>query len=779
MTADAAEETPRGHSVSGWLFGLAVFSGAALVFMLEPMVAKLVLPLLGGSPNVWNTSLAFFQAALLAGYGYAHLLQKIPSVRRQGLVHLGVLIAAALVLTPLKINGLLGDPWTGRPVLWLLAVLTLSVGAPFAALSATAPLVQAWHARVFQREGEPQPWALYAASNLGSLIALLAYPVLVEPGLTLSAQRWGWTLGYGAFVLLMAGLVLTIRRRPEPRPLSAPEGGEGAFVGWRRRLTWVLLAAAPSSLMLGVTAYVSTDIASAPFLWVAPLALYLLTFVIAFQDRPWISRGIGLLLQAMAVVVCAALFSHTYISVLLPVHLVAFFFTALVCHQALVARRPDPAHLTDFYLCMSMGGVVGGAFNAFLAPVIFNTVVEYPLVLALACLARDGQTGKLSLVQGFVTAVSVITLAGAALVVVLATPSIFNDRVVQLLTAVGAGSAFFIRDRRLTFAALVAGILTVAIAAGGQANPVQAHRSFFGVVHETIRPSKFGYPAMRLLAHGTTLHGVQVIDGPDHCRPMAYYSAYTPIGETFGVLQARGRPMTIGTVGLGTGSVATFVRPGDRLTFLEIDPMIVKISGDPATQVFDYTTRCAQGPVDYVLGDARLTLQRQPDSRYDLLLIDAFSSDAVPAHLLTVEAMRIYLRKIKPDGVVILHLSNRNLELPRPAAAVVQAAGGYALYRHYLFKDRRCYSPPTYYDSEEDALVVARSPEVLEAFKAADRRWVPGDARGVRPWTDDYTDLFSALVRRMQQLGDPDPPPSFKNCPGSPPLAPPNPRRAP
>jgi hypothetical protein len=779
MTADAAEETPRGHSVSGWLFGLAVFSGAALVFMLEPMVAKLVLPLLGGSPNVWNTSLAFFQAALLAGYGYAHLLQKIPSVRRQGLVHLGVLLAAALVLTPLKINGLLGDPWTGRPVLWLLAVLTLSIGAPFAALSATAPLVQAWHARVFQREGEPQPWALYAASNLGSLIALLAYPVVIEPGLTLSAQRWGWTAGYGVFVLLMAGLVLAIRRRPEPLPLSVAAGGEGLPVSWRQRLIWVLLAAAPSSLMLGVTAYVSTDIASAPFLWVAPLALYLLTFVIAFQDTPWIPRRISLLLQAMAVVVCAALFSRTHISVLLPVHLAAFFLTALVCHQALVARKPDPAHLTDFYLCMSLGGVIGGAFNAFLAPVIFNTVLEYPLVLVLACLAREGQTGKLNLIQGFVIAVSLATLAAAGLVVALASPTIFNERVIQLLTAVGAGSAFFIRDRRVIFTALVAVILTVAIAAGGQANPVHAHRSFFGVVHESIWPSKFDLPAMRLLTHGTTLHGVQVVDGPDHCRPMAYYSAFTPIGETFRLLQARGRPMTIGTVGLGTGSVATFVRPGDRLTFFEIDPMIVKISGDPATQTFDFTTKCAQGPVDYVIGDARLTLQRQPDNRYDLLLIDAFSSDAVPAHLLTVEAMRIYLSKIKPDGVVILHLSNRNLELPRPAAAVADAAGGYALYRHYLFKDRSCYWPPTYYDSEEDALVVARSPQVLEAFKAADRRWVPGDARGVRPWTDDYTNLFSALARRIKQLSEPDPPPSFKDCRGSQPPAPPDPRRGP
>ncbi|MDQ0463074.1 hypothetical protein QO010_000822 [Caulobacter ginsengisoli] len=758
-TAAAPKTAPSAppFSSGAWLFALAVFSGAALVFLVEPMVAKLVLPLLGGSANVWNTSLAFFQAALLAGYGYAHLLQKLPSVRRQGLVHLAVLVLAALVLTPLKITGLMGEPWAGRPVLWLLTVLTVSIGAPFAALSATAPLVQAWHARVFRHDGAPQPWALYAASNLGSLIALLVYPILVEPSLTLGAQRWGWTVGYGGFVILMAVLVIAIRRRPEPPPLVAPI--ETGAVSWRQRLLWIALAAAPSSLMLGVTTYITTDIASAPFLWVAPLALYLLTFIIAFQDRPWIPRGIGLILQAAAVVICAALFSITHVLILLPVHLIAFFLTALMCHQALVARRPDPAHLTDFYLCMSLGGVIGGGFNAFLAPVIFSTVLEYPLVLVLACLARPWTRERLTVLQGYVTGVSVVAMAAAAVVLVTMPATVMNERGVQWLAAIAAGAAFFVRSRTRLFTLLVAGLMSISIVAGSQSNPVHAHRSFFGVVHESLWPPQLGFGKMRLLTHGTTLHGAQLLDEADHCRPMVYYSPYTPIGEVFHTMQARGRPMTIGTVGLGTGTVATFVRPGDRLTFFEIDPMIVKLSGDPTTQSFDYTTACAKGPIDYVLGDARLTLQKQPADKYDLLLIDGFSSDAVPVHLLTVEAVKIYLSKIKPDGVIILHLSNRNLELPRPAAAVAQAAGGYALFRRYLFIDRGpCYYPETYYDSEEDALIVARSPEVLEAFKAADRRWVPGDPRGVRPWTDDYTNLFSSLVRRMVERSR-DPPP--------------------
>jgi hypothetical protein len=749
MTTDTANAAPGPRSATPWLFVLAVFSGASLVFLVEPMVAKLVLPLLGGSPNVWNTSLAFFQAALLVGYGYAHLLQKLPSVRQQGLVHLTVLILAALVLTPLKITGLLGEPWTGHPALWLLTVLTVSIGAPFAALSATAPLVQAWHARVFRHEGAPEPWALYAASNLGSLIALLAYPVIFEPSLALGDQRWSWTFGYGAFVLLMAVLVISIRRAPETAPLVAKTEAAGAGVAWRQRLIWIGLAAAPSSLMLGVTTYLSTDVASAPFLWVAPLALYLLTFIIAFQSRPWIPPWLTLILQAFAIAVCAALFSYTGILVMIPVHLACFFLTALVCHQALVARRPDPAHLTDFYLCMSLGGVVGGAFNAFLAPVIFSTVLEYPLVLVLACFARPWGEATRSRSRAYVAAFGVLALALCTIILLALPGTRLNHVAIQWLLAVAAGCAFFVRGRTPLFVIMVAGLMIVAALTGNQSNPVHAHRSFFGVVHESLWPDQTGRGALRLLTHGTTLHGAQVVEGRYHCRPLVYYSPTTPIGQVFRGVAARGRPMTIGAVGLGTGSVAAYVRPGDRLTFFEIDPMIVAISGRSKVQRFDYTTACAKGPVNYVLGDARLTLSKQAPAQFDVLLIDAFSSDAVPAHLLTVEAMRIYLSKIKPDGIVILHLSNRNLELPRPATAVAEAAGGYSMFRRYRFRDQGpCYRPASYWDSEEDALIVARSPAVLAGFKG-DGMWKPGDARGVRPWTDDYTNLFSALVRRM------------------------------
>ena len=397
------------------LFAVTVFASAALVFLVEPMIAKLVLPRLGGSPSVWNTSLAFFQVALLVGYGYAHALQRLKSLRAQALIHAAALLLAAIAL-PLRINELVGPPSSNHPTLWLLGVLAVSIGAPFAVLSATAPLVQAWHARTFGEGGGKEPYVLYAASNLGSLLALLAYPLIVEPGLTLHAQRWGWSGGYLVFILLIAGLaVAVLRAGGAPAAPSASRRGRGPPIVWRERLTWVALAAIPSSLMLGVTTHITTDVASAPFLWVLPLALYLLTFIIAFQAKPAIPPDITLIFQAAAVAGCAALlpFQANALVLLLPLHLVAFFLTALMCHQALVARRPEPARLTEFYLWMSFGGVVGGGFNAFLAPVIFDNVVEYPLVLALACLARPWGDWK---IEPFVWAVFILGVVGGVAV---------------------------------------------------------------------------------------------------------------------------------------------------------------------------------------------------------------------------------------------------------------------------------------------------------------------------------------------------------------------------
>lgn len=755
MTTLASQASARGQ-VPRALFPMTVFASAALVFLVEPMVAKLVLPRLGGSPSVWNTSLAFFQIALLAGYGYAHALQRLRSLRDQMIVHAAALLLAAIAL-PLRINELVGPPSSNHPTLWLLGVLAVSIGAPFAVLSATAPLVQAWYAQTVGGDQDKEPYVLYAASNLGSLLALLAYPLVVEPNLTLHAQRWGWSGGYGVFILIIATLAVAVLRSGGLAPPVRQHAADTPPIAWRERLTWIVLAAIPSSLMLGVTTYVTTDVASAPFLWVLPLALYLLTFIIAFQAKPAISKDLTLILQAAAVAACAALlpFQANAFAVLLPLHLGAFFLTALMCHQALVARRPDPAHLTEFYFWMSLGGVVGGSFNAFLAPVIFDNVWEYPLVLVLSCLARPWGDRKvpriiwITLVLGVTASVAVPVLNNIVEPHVYARPVIGGITQldlfvlgVRLALCVGVVAAFLVRGRALLCFAAISVLSLSAQAASDQADAPQSWRSFFGV----LRQSETQVPAIggtvRMLRHGTTLHGAQAVTPRWRCNPLVYYANSTPIGQVFLAQEHEKAALRIGAVGLGTGSVAAYVRANDRLTFFEIDPQVIRVSSDPAH--FSYTTLCAKGPVNYVLGDARLTVAKQPADVFDILLIDAFSSDAVPTHLLTTEAVRGYLNHLKPDGVLVLHLSNRNLDLNGPAQAVAKAAGGVALIQHYRP------APNTDrggWPSAEDAVIVARSPAGLARF-SHDARWKPTHPEKVRPWTDDYTNLFGALWRR-------------------------------
>lgn len=737
MTAIEADAKPA-VPISPALFALTVFASAGLVFMVQPMVAKLVLPLLGGSPSVWNTSIAFFQAALLVGYGYAHLLQRVPQVRRQAMIHAGALLVAALAL-PLRVSELAGPPSSEHPSLWLLAVLGLSIGAPFAVLSATAPLVQAWHARVFRAEGGPEPYVLYAASNLGSLIALLAYPIVVEPTTTLQGQRYGWSLGYLAFALLMGALAWRAARHAKDGPAEVAAAPAVAPASWGRRLAWVALAAVPSSLMLGVTTHLTTDVASAPFLWVVPLALYLATFIIAFSEKPIVSPGVALLLHAIAVAACAAMlpFKTSNFLAQLLVHLAAFFFTALICHQRLVSLRPAPERLTEFYFYMSLGGVLGGAFNAFAAPVIFPTVYEYPLMLVLGCLARPWG-GRIALWRWFVFLVGIAAAYAAG---VLVQSEGFDDNV-KLLLAIVAVCAMINSPRALLFFALIGAISVAAELVGDRVDTRQSWRSFFGVLRQS-ETSVPGLGVVKMLSHGTTMHGAQSTNPDYDCRPLTYYALETPIGQVFLAGLEKPNPLTIGAVGLGTGAVSVYTRPGDSLTFYEIDPLVKRIATDPKN--FTYISNCAQGRIGYVIGDARLTLQKEPKDKFDILLIDAFSSDAVPAHLLTVEAVRSYLDRLKPDGVLILHLSNRNLALAEPAAAVVKAAGGEGLMQVYHHDQ----SNPLMWASSVEAMIVGKTPQALQPFRSSPG-WTPIDERGVRPWTDDYTNLPGALYAQMK-----------------------------
>jgi len=758
MTESAIDPAaaPARDPVVPILFAVAIFTSAALVFVVQPMVAKLVLPMLGGSPSVWNTSMVFFQTALLAGYAYAHVLQRVRTIRLQLAVHLALLLLAALFL-PLKINGLLGDPDPNAPIGWLLATLALSVGAPFAVLSATAPLLQAWYARVRAGHADGQnPYVLYAASNLGSFLALLAYPVVIEPLMSLSGQRAGWSGGYAVFMLLVVALAFVVWRRrivatAEPTPLAVSPP-----IAWREKAVLVLLAAAPSSLMLGVTTHLSTDVASAPFLWVVPLALYLLTFVIAFQTRPAIPLPVTLVIAGALGLVCVAFTAFRSGSwlMLFGLHLLSFFFLALMCHQRLAARRPPPDRLTEFYLLMSLGGVVGGAFTALLAPVIFNMVWEYPLVLVLVGLARPWRRDPIQRWE-------ILTFVGAVLVC--AVPPLMSavfeadwdlawafsrnvplqmPQVTLIILTLAMVGAFLIRDRTPAYVIIVAliALSTQSIARGY--DWALTERSFFGVMRVANSPDDRLGGDVHVLMHGTTLHGAQARDPAFACMPTLYYAPATPIGQATQALQRRAWGTKIGVVGQGSGAMAAYKRAEDDLTFFEIDPMVDRLSRDP--RWFSYINGCAQGPVRTVLGDARLTMAREPAGTYDLLVIDAFSSDAVPTHLLTVEAIAGYLKLLKPTGVVVLHLSNRNLDITRPAEAAARALGVPHLHQIYFEQA----SAPEMAEASTEALILSPTEAGLAEFRG-DPRWTSLPSTEVRPWTDDYVNLFGSLWRQF------------------------------
>lgn len=731
MTAAAAPPTVSAKGPGRWLFAVAVFVSASLVFVVQPLLAKLVLPRLGGSAMVWNTSLVFFQAALLAGYFYADLLQRVASLRRQMTIHLVVLAVAALAL-PLRISILLGDPWVSAPALWLVFSMALSIGAPFAALSATAPLIQAWYGRI--KGSGANPYALYAASNLGSLLALLAYPLFIEPFARLGSQTVGWSLGYGVFALITTALVMLAWRA---RDHAAAAVEPAAATTWRQRLIWMALSAAPSSLLLGVTGHISADIASAPFLWVAPLALYLITFIIAFETRAagfeqW-AAFFRVVLAPEALLLFAIPGAHSLLQ--LPVHLLAFFFTAQVCAFALARRRPPAARLTEFYLWLSVGGVLGGAFTALLAPLIFNGVWEYPIVLILACLAGP------VMVRRRMTPFEWVWLGlSLACATVLLSPIDLSPPMRAVLMLIPAVSALLLRNQTVALVIVLSALAVASYAPKILRGDTTAHRSYFGVVQiRTATSAEMG--PVRIMVHGSTIHGTQALSPALRCRPTSYYTPNTPIGQVFATEQARVAGLNIGAVGLGAGTVAAFVRPADRMTFFEIDPLVVDLATD--TSKFTYVNGCAKGPVAMVLGDARLQIEKAPDATYDLLLIDAFSSDSVPTHLMTVEAMRTYLRVLKPGGVVALHLSNRNLALIEPAAAAVRTAGGVSLAQLFYSANQ-----DTYAESSSHVLIAARDPAALAAYQASDK-WTVADPG--RAWTDDYTNIVGAIVERMRQ----------------------------
>lgn len=802
---------PRFPLVMLIVFALTLFTSATLLFMVEPMIGKMILPLLGGTPAVWNTCMVFFQAVLLVGYGYAHFSTTWLGARKQAALHLVLLVLPFLFL-PLVVNR---DLIKGgeNPIVGLLLLLSLSVGLPMFVVSASAPLLQKWFAST-SHPAAKDPYFLYGASNLGSMIALIGYPTVVEPHLRLGQQSFDWTIGYGLLAALTAVCAVFLwlsppnaesntemetiaaknanksggrsseaiqpskhglhaGKAPQSEPLSETTltstlSGE---VTWLRVLRWVALAFVPSSLMLGATTYITTDIAAIPLLWVGPLALYLLSFIIVFSRVPaWVHKGMVL---AMPLLVLMLLFFITsewksegnilhlhWITWSLCMHLATLFVVSMVCHGELARDRPPPQFLTGYFLWMSVGGVLGGLFNALVAPMIFSGIVEYELVMVLACfLAPPLEPDKESpwgrrfdlILAGLFAGIGLVLIAvrlsahdipfedlkdapwpwelaallGAVAIGVVAAlrarerkfdrwmdlilplclatlflglfwglrSDVVWARVVNLANSLHLSAkkslpvltfgvplvlSYTFIERPLRFAL---GVGAVVLASGFcsifENSITYQERGFFGVLkieHELYRYGEDAF-AFRRLVHGTTLHGMQFVH-PQERRdePVTYYHHTGPMGEIMMVYNGEDTPpekMNIGVIGLGTGSMAAYARPGQHMTFYDIDPVVKRLSFDEGDGPFPYFTfvqdaRARGANMELVMGDARLTMEKKQlkdSEKYGIIVVDAFSSDAIPIHLITLEALDVYLDKLTQDGVVCFHISNRHLDL--------------------------------------------------------------------------------------------------------------------
>jgi spermidine synthase len=671
------------------LFSLTLFVSAALLFVVQPMIAKLLLPLLGGSSSVWTTCMVFFQVMLLAGYLYAHLITRHASPWGQLTVQLGLLLAALATL-PFQISDTSVQQLAAgsRPESWLLLQLLLVVGLPFLVVSTTGPLLQRWFSQI-GHTSSGDPYFLYAASNLGSLLALGSYPLWLESAFELNTQARLWQWVFGGLIVLVAvcgwGFARTREGHAQTTSANAAAAPAGEYpapevvrtLSWSRRGFWVLLAFTPSSLLLGVTTYLTTDIASIPLLWVIPLSLYLLTFVFAFARRQWLPPSlIHRLLPILGVmlvftIVCRATEPTWF---LLLINLLFFFTAALACHGRLAADRPAPAQLTEFYLWLSIGGALGGIFNALVAPLVFREVLEYPLAILLACALYQVPAGRWKPAPKLMRSWwSVIALAALAILLAVSakeiglTPGLLTN---VLIFGVPVVLCFgFVRQPLRFVTALASVLLAAHLYVELNKRTVFVDRSFFGVSRVTVSANGL----FRQLDHGSTAHGRQFINPDRACEPLAYYHQAGPLGTIFTEFNRTNVAPNVGLIGLGAGATLAYAQREQTWDIYEIDPLVIQIAQSP--ELFSYLTACCAVAPRIIEGDGRLQLARAPAAHYGLLILDAFSSDAIPMHLLTAEAVELYFSKIADGGWLAMHLSNRYLDLEQVMAGLANVKG--------------------------------------------------------------------------------------------------------
>lgn len=715
------------------LFTLCAFMSAFLLFLVQPMVAKLILPELGGSPSVWITVMLFFQLLLLGGYAYVHFTTQKLSLNMQRLVHVA-LAAGALYFLPLALNTDIPVDRNEMPVSWLLVSLAYTIGVPFFVLSASAPLLQ----RRFGTSNDPDaanPYFLYSAGNAGSLIALLSYPFLIEPLVTLGQQRLSWSILYMVFFALLI-LADWRTRNLANSAIAITANNLKSDIPFKRKILWVFLGFIPSSLMLALTSYITTDIAAMPLLWIIPLALYLLSFILVFAKKmptyEPCKKHIALILTLLTILLM--LTTRPGIETI-AAHILLFFMICIFCHGKLAESKPDIHGLTGYYLCMSLGGALGGIFNAIIAPALFTFAIEYQLTIILAgiAFAITGDPGSKLNISDFIIS------AGLAVVIWLSSTLTFPDAVKLLMVGIKLIAIImmfrFGYNRPQRFALTLALILsiTILVPASNAGTILHRERNFFGV-SKVSENKELGYHAY---LHGTTLHGMQSTRPGEQMDVVSYY--YIIPQELLPALPEETREKPIAVVGIGAGTLACAALPHQQMDMYDIDPAVIHIATNP--HYFTYLRDCP-GKRKIILGDARLTLKEAPAQRYGVMLMDAYSSDALPIHLLTREALAIYRKALAPHGVIAFHISNQHMDLAPVIATLAEDARMQAYYRKNIVSpaQHRLYASNMW-------MVLAESKEDLGTLDTSKEKW-----RLIKPerkilWTDDFSNILSVLKK--------------------------------
>lgn len=732
-------------------YALTIFLSASLLFSVQPMFGKLVLPLLGGSPSVWNTCMFFFQFVLLLGYLYAHFTTRWLTPPRQLILHIAV-VSIGIAILPLALPEGWTPPESANPSWWLVLLLGTAVGIPFFAISTTTPLLQRWFSYTSHAHAE-DPYFLYSTSNLGSLIALLSYPILIEPAFSVQSQSWIWSGGYLGLIVLLVCCGLFLRRHRgrfhradhEEQPSSRSRIAKAKNTKTkefrpenrtRQRMRWIALSFVPSSWMLGVTTYLTTDVAPIPMLWVIPFALYLVTFILAFSRREWLShRWLKHIFPCLLLSLAASLiFTRSWHFFL--IHLGVFFLAAMVCHGELARSRPHVSRLTDFYMCLSIGGMLGGLFNGIIAPAVFSGLWEYPITIALGAGVlhsfRDEKTENARWVLYLLFGMFVLTIWYLRENVEVKASGVVYYGVVISLPILMILTIF---DRPRWFAVLIGVVLlSKSFFPFDESQLLFTERSYYGI---HLVSNERGH---HVLTNGNTLHGIQNFAASEKCEPQAYYHRRGPLGDVFSSLRNSDLTEEVAVVGLGTGATVCYqTQPTQKMTFFEIDPVVKHLAEDP--KYFTYLSDCSKGEYEIVMGDGRLNLEKRPDESYGIVILDAFSSDAIPVHLLTLEAIHMYFRKLKPGGLLVFHISNKHLDLKQVLAKAAEEEG-------WIFRSSAIGVTEIEQKSGKVPSVwalLAKNEKDLGtlAGKASWRSFKPKAT--FRVWTDEYSNLLSIL----------------------------------